>query len=265
VDAGAELVRDRVSGVRVEGNRVGGVSLASGAVLDCNALVIAAGPYLPNVTRMLGVELPVFHELHGKMTFDDTERIIPRDAPFTIWTDPMHLPFTDEERASFGSRPEMRRLLDGFPGGVHVRPAELATGREIQLIWTYDIERRDPVWPPVFEPSYGEALLRGVARMVPPMAAYFGRGHEGFVDGGYYCKTPENRPLVGPLAVEGAFVTGALSGYGLMAAHVAGELVASHVVGAELPDYARWFLPSRYDDAEYAARALAGGAGVGQL
>jgi hypothetical protein len=35
---------------------------------------------------------------------------------------------------------------------------------------------------------------------------------------------PENRPLVGPLPVDGAFVTGALSGFGLMSAHGAGEL-----------------------------------------
>ena len=31
------------------------------------------------------------------------------------------------------------------------------------------------------------------------------------IDGGYYCKTQENRPLVGPLPVAGAYMIGALS------------------------------------------------------
>lgn len=45
-----------------------------------------------------------------------------------------------------------------------------------------------------------------------------------FVDGGYYCKTPENLPLVGPYACDavksGYHVCGATSGYGVMVAQV---------------------------------------------
>jgi hypothetical protein len=42
-------------------------------------------------------------------------------------------------------------------------------------------------------------------------------------------------------------------------------LLATHIVGAELPDYARWFDPARFEDSEYAALAASWGAGVGQL
>ena len=101
--------------------------------------------------------------------------------------------------------------------------------------------------------------------MLPGLAAYFGRGAEGVVDGGYYCKTPENRPLVGPLGPEGAYVIGALSGFGIMASHGAAELLAAHVTGSALPDYAPAFLPSRYDDAAYRERIARWGARVGQL
>ena len=59
--------------------------------------------------------------------------------------------------------------------------------------------------------------------------------------------------LAGPLPVGGAFVAGALSGYGLMSSNVAGELVATHVTGGALPAYAPAFAPSRYDDPAYAA------------
>jgi len=58
------------------------------------------------------------------------------------------------------------------------------------------------------------------------------------VDGGYYTKTPENLPLVGPApgphrrgAAAGAFLCAGVSGYGIMAAHAAGELAALLVDG----------------------------------
>jgi len=73
------------------------------------------------------------------------------------------------------------------------------------------------------------------------------------VDGGYYAKTRENRPLIGPLPVEGAYIMGALSGFGIMGGCGAGELLAAHVVGDDVPAYARWFLLDRYEDPGYQA------------
>jgi glycine/D-amino acid oxidase-like deaminating enzyme len=108
-------------------------------------------------------------------------------------------------------------------------------------------------------------MVRGTARMIPAFAAYDSAVATGAVDGGYYCKTPENRALVGPLPIEGAYVIGALSGSGLMSAHACGELLALHLCGGTLPDYAQWFLPSRYDDPAYAALMKSWGPLVGQL
>jgi len=55
----------------------------------------------------------------------------------------------------------------------------------------------------------------------------------------YYTKTRENRLLAGPVPVEGAYVLGALSGYGLMASNGAAELLADYIAGRPLPRYAR--------------------------
>lgn len=85
------------------------------------------------------------------------------------------------------------------------------------------------------------------------------------VDGGYYCKTQENRPLIGPLPVKGAYIIGALSGFGIMAAMAAGELLAKHIIGAELPDYASAFLLSRYEDPGYQRLLANWDAASGQL
>jgi glycine/D-amino acid oxidase-like deaminating enzyme len=97
------------------------------------------------------------------------------------------------------------------------------------------------------------------------MSAYFGMASRALVDGGYYCKTRENRPLVGPLGVDGAYVLGALSGFGIMASHAGADLLATHLTGGTLPEYAKWFLPSRYEDPSYCAEVEKWGAQVGQL
>jgi glycine/D-amino acid oxidase-like deaminating enzyme len=183
------------------------------------------------------------------MTIRDPHLAVRRDAPFLIWADPVHLDGEAETR----------------PAGVHVRPIDLAHGDELYLIWTFETEPREFAWPPSFDPAYSDVVLRGAARMVPGLAPYVRAKARGFIDGGYYCKTPENRPLIGPLPVEGAFVLGALSGMGVMSAHAGGELVSLHVAGERLPDYAKWFLPSRYDDAAYRKRVEEWGPLVGQL
>jgi glycine/D-amino acid oxidase-like deaminating enzyme len=240
--AGATFVRDRIVSVAALGGAVKSVELSSGERIHTERLVIAAGPGLPAVLKMMDLELPIFHELHAKVTVRDPKRAVPRDAPFVIWTDP----------------------IGKLPGGVHTRPVDLTHGDELYLIWTYETEPRPYKWPPQFDQSYREACLKGCAHLIPGLGAYGGE-ITGVVDGGFYCKTPENRPLVGPLPVTGAYVCGALSGSGLMAAHALGELVSQHVAGEPLPDYAKWFLPSRYDDASYRELMQQWGPLVGQL
>lgn len=244
----AQLVRDRVVSIDTTGGRVRAVHLASGDVIETERFVIAAGPALHEVGRLLGLELPVVHELHAKTRVRDPYHAVPRDAPFVIWNDPM----------------ELHGAL--LPGGVHVRPVDLTGGDELYLIWTYDTEVQPYVWPPVFSARYAENVVRGCARMIPALAPHVpALLATAVTDGGYYCKTAENRPLVGPLPVTGAYVVGALSGMGLMSAHACGELVSLHVAGQPLPEYARWFLPSRYEDAAYQRLVEEWGGKVGQL
>lgn len=109
-----------------------------------------------------------------------------------------------------------------------------------------------------------EMVMRGLATMLPVMAEYLERMPQPFVDGGYYTKTDENRPLIGPAGPRGSFVVGALSGYGVMAAPAAGELIARYITDTKLPGYAAFLAPDRYDDPEY-RQVLAGMTGQGQL
>ena len=249
--AGATFVKDRMTEVLVDGAQVRGIRTASGETIHTDRVVLATGPLLGESGQMLGIEIPVHHELHAKATLRDIHGAVPRDAPFIIWNDPTTLLWTDEERERLAAHAESRHLLGLLPAGVHVRPVDGPHGDELYLIWTYHSKACAAVWPPVFDPHYWPVVARGAAQMIPAISAYLGAQPTGVVDGGYYCKTVENRPLIGPLPVEGAYVLGALSGYGLMGAHAGADLLAAHVTRAPLPDYARWFHPARYDDVAY--------------
>jgi sarcosine oxidase, subunit beta len=261
---GARLREGRVTGVEVEAGRVTGVQV-NGETVATGHFVVAAGPLAAEVAALMGVELPLINELHGKISFADYLGIVSRDAPLMIWSDPVSLVWSDEERAVLSEDPATSWLVETFPAGVHFRP-EGGAGSDILLgLWTYDVEEVEPAWPPRFPEFYAEIVLRGLARMVPALAAYIERPRRLYVDGGYYCKTRENRPLISPLPVDGAFVIGALSGYGIMASQAAGELLAAHVSGSTLPDYSDTFHVARYDDPRYMAQLASWDAAAGQL
>jgi sarcosine oxidase subunit beta len=254
-DKGVRVLAGRVEGVQTAGGRVVAVRVSGDGgtrTLATPRFVIAAGPLLKSVGRLLGVELPVFCERHAKVAFNDVLGAMPREAPLTIWTDPIRLPWPDDERTELASS-EHRRLLEELPAGVHGRPEGAGDSRSVLLVWTYDAQPTEPTFPVRFDPLYPEIAIRGMARMIPAMVPYVSRLPRTYVDGGYYTKTRENRFLAGPLPVDGAYVIGALSGYGLMSSNVAADLLAAHITNAPLPSYAAGFTLSRYDDPVYCA------------
>ena len=253
-ECGVKLIRGRVTGVDTRGGRVRSVSVARpGERLEIGTgtLVLSPGPHLAELARTLDFELPVACERHLKVVFRDTERAVPGDAPLLIWADPVELPWTDDERAVLAADEETRTLVEPFPAGVHGRPEGTPGDHWLMMLWTYDTETVDPVFPLPYDERLPEIALRGWSRMLPSLERYFARLPRMTVDGGYYAKTPENRPLIGPLPIAGAWVNAAYSGFGIMGACAGGELLAAHVCGAPLPAYATAFHPARFDDPRY--------------
>ncbi len=262
--AGASLISGRVVGVDMDNKGVSGVRVANGGTqttVSTRCFVNAAGPMIQPVARMLGVDLPVFSELHVKMSFRDHLGVVPRNAPLLIWEDPQHLAWSPEEIEALDSSDETRWLLGQMPPGVHMRPE----GREhVIVLWPYHSEPVPETYPIEAPPNYAEIALRGMTRLVPSLTPYLDRLPACFVDGGYYTKTRENRPLACPLPVDGAYLHGALSGFGMMASLGTAELLACHVTSTTLPEYAPNFHLARYDDPKY-VRSIDLWAGTGQL
>jgi glycine/D-amino acid oxidase-like deaminating enzyme len=250
---GARLLNATVESIDITDGVVQAVRLRGeqARTVRTGCFVNAAGPMVRRVGRMLGVELPVFSERHLKLAFEDRLGAIPRDAPMLIWADPVDLPWSDEERELLSEAPETRRLLETLPPGAHTRAEGVGASAWALALWAYDAAPVEEVFPLPSSEQFAEVALRGVAEMIPGLRPYVERPPRPVLDGGYYTKTRENRPLIGPLPVRGTYVLGALSGYGIMASCGASELLAAHIAGGPLPPYAAAFHPARYQDPAY--------------
>jgi sarcosine oxidase, subunit beta len=266
-EAGVRLIEGRVDGVETAGGRVIGARVSGGGgrrTIGTPRFVNAAGPHVKTVGRLLDVEIPVFCERHAKVAFHDTQAVVPRHAPMMIWTDPVRLPWSDDEREELGQAESLRHLLEEMPAGVHGRPEGGGDSPIMLGVWTYDVEPMEPRFPVEFDPAYAEIVIRGMTRLIPGLRAYVPRLPKHFVDGGYYTKTEENRLLSGPLPVEGAYVLGGLSGYGMMSSNGAADLLADYIAERPLPGYAPAFRLERYESPAYRA-LLADWGDSGQL
>lgn len=267
---GVVLLPGRVTGVDVTGGRVRSVRVAGGDGTDVTiatpVLVNCAGPFAKELAALTGVELPLFSEMHLKVAFEDTLGVVDRNTGLVILDDAQRLDWADDDRIEFASDDTTRWLTEPLPAGIHLRPEGYRNNQTVLMLWDYHSSHRyDAVELPLPEdPFYPEVVMRGMVRLAPGLAQYVDRLPPVSVDGGYYTKTEENRPLIGPTGVEGSYVNAALSGYGLMAAPAAGELIALSVTGAELPSYHAAFRLDRYDDPGYRA-LLAGWGSTGQL
>ncbi|MBX3047543.1 MAG: FAD-binding oxidoreductase [Anaerolineales bacterium] len=255
--AGAEVVSGRLAAVEASAGAVSGVALEDRSQIRTPVFINAAGPYLGQVSALLGVDIPISNEVHLKAAFNDHLGALPREAPLVICADEQELDWAPEERELLASDPQTAGLLERLPSGAHTRPEGDRAAQSILVLWDTHNEAVEPTFPIVEDPFYAELAVRGLARVLPGMAAYANRLPRPQVDGGYYTKTQENRPLAGPLGVSGAYLIGAASGYGVMAAAGLAELLAAHLTGGELPGYAPLFEFSRYADPDYQAQ-LAG-------
>ena len=258
-DAGVRIVTGKVTDVPVVEGAVHAVVVShvdgSDTVIQTSRFVNAAGPHARAVSQLVGVDLPVFSELHLKLAFEDTLGVVNRDSGLVILDDDQLLDWTDDERDELAADASTRWLTETMPPGVHLRPEGYHQSQTVVMLWDYHSHHRydPPVFPLPEDDVYTEVVMRGLSRLLPALAPYVERVPKSVIDGGYYTKTEENRPLIGPLPVRGAYVIAALSGFGLMAAPAGGELLAAYITGSALPAYASAFQLARYDDPAYVA------------
>lgn len=259
IRCGGKRLRARLKGITLNGQFALDVAVPNGSErIYADIVLNAAGPFVNDIAAMLEVELPIRNAFQQKIAFEDLEGTIPRHQPFVIDLDDQTLDWADDEREMLAAEPNLSWLAGIMPGGVHCRPDGSDAGTRVKLGWAYNskasVAQEEFVNDARFDPQFPEIVLRGAAALNPSLKRYADAlpsrcSHYG----GYYTMTAENWPLIGPLGVAGAFVVGALSGFGSMAACAAGALCAAWVAGGELPGHAKPLTRARYDNANLMA------------
>jgi glycine/D-amino acid oxidase-like deaminating enzyme len=223
--------------------------------ISADIMVNVAGPFTNTIAGMLGVALPVFNIFQQKIAFEDRLGAISRDMPFSIDLDEKELHWSDEDRRLLLEDESLAWLARTLPGGTHCRPEGGANSQWVKLGWAYNQAKSEPqedlANEPTIDAQFPEIVIRGAAAFLPALQPYIESPPLRFSHyGGYYTMTKENWPIIGPLDKTGAFVVGALSGFGSMSACAAGKLCASIVCGDSLPDYAASLSLDRYANAK---------------
>jgi len=210
-----------VTAIRRSGDRVTGVTTASGVEIDAASVVNAAGLWSSAVARLAGVELPI---------------IVGRHPVFVLERDP-----------GFG-RAHMVYL--DLAGGTYVRPE---TGGFTLTGSLIDDETQHPMDPELLgsEPGFDEAeiALERTSRAVPKLAeARYARGWAGAFD-----ITPDWMPILDESPLGGFFIAAGMSGHGFKLAPAVGEMMAALITGSPPP-----VSPAPFRLSRFAGRAAAG-------
>lgn len=205
----AVVVGTGVTGFTVAGDRLVAVQTTAGEI-ETHRAVIACGPLSGELCASVGVTLPIETVTRQKLVLPDVPEV-PPDAPMTI----------DDDT------------------GAHWRPAL----RGASVLFT---DPTTPASPPTdrvpIDPGFAFEVLSpdsptSVGRIVPFWNAIWERGSVlWLLQSGQYTNTPDHRPLLGPLAVEGLFVNTGYSGHGIMGSAAGSRHLVDVLLGRVAPE-----------------------------
>lgn len=194
------FIKTKATNILLDGNGVCGVETTRGDI-HTRTVVNAAGPFARKVGCMAGIDLPL-EPVRRQRVFIATSKMIPRDAPFTV----------DLVNDAYW-RPEVGGALLGWvdPDEPVSEPSEELWGDwDFPAIALDKVSRLTPFW---------REVTKGLRKL------------DIVVSAGQYVYTPDDQPLIGPVAdVPGLYLN---CGYwaGVMLSPTAGKWVTSLILG----------------------------------
>ena len=203
-ELGAELHTGvSVASIVIEGGRATGVETSEGR-FTAGAVVLAAGPWSPALSKLCGVELPI--------------------TPCRV------------QVCLFNRAPELERknIFIDSPLGVYARPE----GEDLMLVGSVDTNEADAG---IDDPDHYQRVadFDAISRYSEQLIRRFPAMTSGAFVNGYaslYDVTPDWQPILDELpGVDGLFCCAGSSGHGFKLAPAVGEMMADLVTGQE-PD-----------------------------
>jgi glycine/D-amino acid oxidase-like deaminating enzyme len=226
---GAKILQNTtVSRLVKKGDRVAGIELADGAVLEADTVVLATGPWTRRLLATVGLDLPLHIERHPMAVLDARGRAR-QYMPFA-WCDDVSRNYARPDNDGV--------ILAGTwaGGGTGVRHDEVVRPRLVENPDTYmeGVEEAESV-----------EILETFATRVPTMLELGIRpGYAGLYD-----MSPDDLPVIGAMpGVEGLVVSAGSSGHGFKTGPAVGEAIARLVVQGDQPILAP-FSPARFSAA----------------
>jgi sarcosine oxidase subunit beta len=176
--------------------------------IDADGVVLAPGPWASAVARLFGHALNVVPERHQAVTIK-----LPAPLPYVM---PMIMDYVPG--TSSGTGLNFR----------HDRPGELIA----ETHRSYDTEGSDPDnYDQLLDDRTKDELAELLLERLPGLSeAGFGRGWAGL-----YPKSPDGRPIIGPLSDDEPMLVAAAGagGYGIQLSPIIGQLAADWIVSGE--------------------------------
>ena len=205
-----------VTGFKREGDRIRGVTTATGSV-EAPTVIIGAGPLSGPLAKLAGLDLPLATVRRQKLIMPEVPQV-PPDAPMTI----------------------------EFETGAHWRPA----GAGAHALWTAPAPAEPPLDDVPTSTAFAFGLLdpasdHALARIVPFWKEVWASSRlEWWLQAGQYTYTPDRRPLLGPTQIPGLAVNTGYSGHGIMGS-IGGSRRAVDAITGRLKPGQNPFRPDR--------------------
>jgi glycine/D-amino acid oxidase-like deaminating enzyme len=196
-----------VHAIDVQGGRVTGVETSRGRV-DAPTVIVAAGPFASQVAALAGVTIELRPTRRQKLVIPDLPAV-PADAPMTI-----------EEETAAHWRPAMRGCLALFTE-AGTPPSEPHDPVPIDHDWAFGL----------LDPASDHALAR-VAPFWHDAWAGGAPSMHWFLQAGQYEVTPDRRPYLGQVGLEGLVLNAGYAGHGIMAGAGGSRRVIDLLTGA---------------------------------
>ncbi|QKC91965.1 FAD-binding oxidoreductase [Mesorhizobium sp. NZP2234] len=213
---GAKILQNTlVENLRRQGDRIAGVTLTDGTVLEADTVVLAAGPWTRRLLATVGLDLPLHVERHPMAVLDAAGQAR-KVMPFA-WCDDISCNYARPDNDGV--------ILAGTwaGGGTGLRHEHAGRPRFV--------ENPDAYMEGV-EESESVEILETFATRVPAMAELGIRpGYAGLYD-----MSPDDLPVIGAMpGVEGLVVSAGSSGHGFKTGPAVGEAIAKLVTEGPQP------------------------------